>query len=103
LELQKKVTAKASAFAVENSAKKVCVWGARPTRTPFLRNLSPRLSSNKKITAQAGIETIGNVNVLSLVIPEQLLKIFTIAPHPGKKVSNLLPRMRRDRKVDGEN
>jgi hypothetical protein len=32
------VTAQAEAFAVENSAKKVCRWGARPTCTPFLRN-----------------------------------------------------------------
>jgi hypothetical protein len=29
------VTAQAEAFAVENSAKKVCMWGARPICTPF--------------------------------------------------------------------
>ena len=40
------VTAQAETFAVENSAKKVCMWGVRPTCTSFLRNLLPRLSSN---------------------------------------------------------
>jgi hypothetical protein len=45
--LQNKVTAQAEAFTDENSAKKVCMWDARPTCTPFLRNLSPRLSSYK--------------------------------------------------------
>jgi hypothetical protein len=39
------VIAQAKAFAVENSAKKVCLWGVRPTGTPFLLNLLPRLSS----------------------------------------------------------
>jgi hypothetical protein len=36
-QVKKIVTAQAEAFAVGNSAKKVCMWSVRSTRTPFLR------------------------------------------------------------------